>query len=175
MMERVLAGKKALVVCDGSGIGGASVERLRAAGAAVFVAEEASEEDAARVVQAAVAWLGRIDIAVGPPALAKEAAVRMLGQGRGGAIVSVGGSVASSSVLMELAGRDIRMNAVANDATAIHPEVTRDGQLTMTSRIPLAKLESAADVAHYVLYFVSPSSADVTGSTLVIDGAYLVA
>lgn len=78
----------------------------------------------------------------------------------------------TKSVARELASRNIRVNAVSpgfidTDMTAKIPEETRQ---KMVEAIPLAKLGSADDVAHAVVFLASDMAAYVTGEVLKVNG-----
>ncbi len=72
----------------------------------------------------------------------------------------------------EVAGRNITVNAVApgfieTDMTRALGEQQRESLL---GRIPLARLGSAEDVAHAVVYLASEQAGYVTGTTLHVNG-----
>lgn len=82
----------------------------------------------------------------------------------------------TKSVAKELASRNILVNAVApgfidTDMTRELPEDTRKQLL---ERIPLARLGSADDVAHAVLFLASEQASYITGQVLVVDGGMVM-
>jgi NAD(P)-dependent dehydrogenase (short-subunit alcohol dehydrogenase family) len=90
------------------------------------------------------------------------------------------------SLAFELAQHRIRVNAVAPgvvhtpgaDAALAHRGnaiTASEMRAQITSRVPLGRLGEPDDVARAVLYFATDASAYVTGSTLVVDGGYLLA
>lgn len=130
---------------------------------------------------------------------AQLTARRMVRQGDGGSIVNIasidaihpsgalahydaskGGLVMlTRSLAKELAPYRIRVNAIAPGAIetpgasgALQDPAIRSAFL---SRIPLGRMGAPDDIARAVAYLASEASDYVTGSTLVIDGGYLVA
>jgi NAD(P)-dependent dehydrogenase (short-subunit alcohol dehydrogenase family) len=90
------------------------------------------------------------------------------------------------SLAFELAEHRIRVNAVAPgvihtpgaDAALAHMGnaiTAAEMRTQLTSRVPLGRLGEPDDIARAVLYFASETSGYVTGSTLVVDGGYLLA
>lgn len=76
------------------------------------------------------------------------------------------------SLAQEVASRGITVNAVApgfieTDMTA---ELTQAQIDVMAERIPLARLGSAADVAHAVAFLASDGAGYITGETLQVNG-----
>lgn len=89
------------------------------------------------------------------------------------------------SLAFELAPRRIRVNAIAPGAVQTPGAETSlramfDGGSTaemmkrFVSRIPLGRMGDPDDVARAALFFASRASEYVTGSTLVVDGGYLL-
>ncbi len=76
------------------------------------------------------------------------------------------------SLAQEVASRGITVNAVApgfieTDMTA---ELTQTQIEAMAERIPLARLGTAADVAHAVAFLASDGAGYITGETLQVNG-----
>jgi 3-oxoacyl-[acyl-carrier protein] reductase len=82
----------------------------------------------------------------------------------------------TKSVAKELAGRGVRCNAVApgfieTDMT----DALGDSQVeSLMKGIPLGTLGEAADVAHAVLFLVSPRARYITGQVLAVDGGMVM-
>lgn len=78
----------------------------------------------------------------------------------------------TKTLARELAGRNIRVNAIApgfiaSDMTAVLDEKIKDQVL---KEIPLGRFGEAADIANAALYLASDMGKYITGSTLVVDG-----
>ena len=89
------------------------------------------------------------------------------------------------SLALELGGRRIRVNAVAPGAiqtpgadaamsAMAAPGSTAQLKSQFTSRIPLGRMGDPDDIAKAVLFLASRAADYVTGSTLVVDGGYLL-
>jgi 3-oxoacyl-[acyl-carrier protein] reductase len=82
----------------------------------------------------------------------------------------------TKSVAKELAGRGVRCNAVApgfieTDMT----DALGDSQVeSLMKGIPLGTLGEASDVAHAVLFLVSPRARYITGQVLAVDGGMVM-
>jgi len=125
--------------------------------------------------------------------LAQAAARKMKVQGDGGRIVfmsSVTGHQAhknlaaysmtkaalemlAKNLVIELSAYGITVNAVApgatlNERTLLDPEYNE----TWSRITPLGKAASMEDIAHAILFLVSPQAGHITGQTLVIDGGW---
>jgi 3-oxoacyl-[acyl-carrier protein] reductase len=82
----------------------------------------------------------------------------------------------TKSVAKELASRNILANCVApgfieTDMTA---QLTPDARADLTSRIPLERLGSPADVAGVVAFLASEHASYITGQVLVVDGGMVM-
>jgi len=82
----------------------------------------------------------------------------------------------SKSMAKELASRGITVNTVApgfieTDMTAVLPDQVKE---ELVSRIPLAKLGNANDVANAVMFLVSDEASYITGQTLNVDGGMVM-
>jgi 3-oxoacyl-[acyl-carrier protein] reductase len=78
----------------------------------------------------------------------------------------------TKSLAREVASRNVTCNVVApgfvdTDMTRALPEEQRTA---LAAQIPLGRLGTPEDVAHAVLYLVSPAGAYVTGDTLSVNG-----
>lgn len=83
------------------------------------------------------------------------------------------------SLACELANRKIRVNSIAAGAvhTAMHDRLTKGGgdEATLAyAQSHLLGFGHAEDVAQAALYLLSPASRWVTGTTMVVDGGYMV-
>jgi len=82
----------------------------------------------------------------------------------------------SKSMAKELASRGITVNIVApgfieTDMTAVLPDQVKE---ELVSRIPLAKLGNANNVASAVMFLVSDEASYITGQTLNVDGGMVM-
>ena len=134
----------------------------------------------------------------GPMLCTREAARVMRAQGSGGAIVNLssmagfhpcfpgmaqycaskGGVVMlTRSAALELAPDGIRVNAVCPGG--VETEGTRENlesglRDVLTPRIPLGRVAVPEDIAGAVVFLAGPAARYVTGTTLVVDGGYLI-
>jgi 2-dehydro-3-deoxy-D-gluconate 5-dehydrogenase len=136
--------------------------------------------------------------------LTQAVARQMKAQGTGGAIVNIasidalhptgqltaydaskgGLRMLTRSLALELAPHGIRVNAVApgsiatpgaSAATAAPAGVDVSKVLaTFLARIPMNRMGEPDDIARAVLFLVSPAASYVTGTTMVVDGGYLL-
>ena len=86
---------------------------------------------------------------------------------------SKGGLIAfTKSLAKELAGRAVRVNAVAPGfiQTDMTDQIPAEARETLKKGIALGRFGEAEDVARAVVFLVGRSGAYVTGQTLVIDG-----
>ena len=89
---------------------------------------------------------------------------------------------AVSSMARSMAGEwapfGVRVNAVAPgliDTPMLRTMADPDaGTASLRSKVPLARLGTAADVARVVCFLASDESAYITGTTIAVDGGYLV-
>jgi glucose 1-dehydrogenase len=130
--------------------------------------------------------------------LGQAAARQMVRQGRGGSIVNVtsqlaevarperaayvaskgGGRSLTHAMALELAPHGIRVNAIAPGPTLTgltranyaDPERRR----ATIAQIPLGRLGEPEDIVGAILFLASDESRWVTGSTVTVDGGYLV-
>jgi glucose 1-dehydrogenase len=130
--------------------------------------------------------------------LGQAAARQMVRQGTGGSIINVtsqlaevarperaayvaskgGGRSLTHAMALELAAYGIRVNAVApgptltglTRASYADPERRR----ATIAQIPLGRLGEPEDIVGAILYLASDESRWVTGSTVTVDGGYLV-
>jgi NAD(P)-dependent dehydrogenase (short-subunit alcohol dehydrogenase family) len=130
--------------------------------------------------------------------LGQAAARQMVRQGSGGSIINVtsqlaevarperaayiaskgGGRSLTHAMALELAPHGIRVNAIApgptltglTRASYADPERRR----ATIAQIPLGRLGEPEDIVGAVLYLASDESRWVTGSTVTVDGGYLV-
>ena len=82
----------------------------------------------------------------------------------------------TKSMAKELAGRNVRVNAVApgfidTDMTAALPEKARE---SMLASIPMGRLGQGEDVAKAVAFFAGDGAGYVTGQVLCVDGGMAV-
>jgi glucose 1-dehydrogenase len=130
--------------------------------------------------------------------LGQAAARQMVRQGSGGSIINVtsqlaevarperaayvaskgGGRSLTQAMALELAPRGIRVNAIApgptltglTRASYADPERRR----ATIAQIPLGRLGEPEDIVGAILFLASDESRWVTGSTVTVDGGYLV-
>lgn len=130
--------------------------------------------------------------------LGQAAARQMARQGQGGSIINVtsqlaevarperaayvaskgGGRSLTQAMALELAPHGIRVNAIApgptltglTRASYADPERRR----ATIAQIPLARLGEPEDIVGAILFLASDESRWVTGSTVTVDGGYLV-
>jgi glucose 1-dehydrogenase len=130
--------------------------------------------------------------------LGQAAARQMIRQGSGGSIINVtsqlaevarperaayiaskgGGRSLTHAMALELAPHDIRVNAIApgptltglTRASYADPERRR----ATIAQIPLGRMGQPDDIVGAILFLASDESRWVTGSTVTVDGGYLV-
>jgi NAD(P)-dependent dehydrogenase (short-subunit alcohol dehydrogenase family) len=83
------------------------------------------------------------------------------------------------SLACEFASKKVRVNAIASGAvhTAMHDRLTNssgDEVILSYAQSHLLGFGQAEDVAQAALYLLSPASRWVTGTTMVVDGGYMV-
>ena len=108
-----------------------------------------------------------------------------VGQKHTPAYVASKGAVAmlSKALALDLAEYGIRVNCVCPGITdtpmlRFHVSQTADPERTLrerSSRVPLGRPLSPADIAEAVLFLSAPESSGITGATLLVDGGYLAA
>ena len=76
------------------------------------------------------------------------------------------------SLALELASRSITVNCVAPGfvETAMTENLSEKVKQQVLEQIPLGRYAQSEDIAHAVLYFVSPEAAYTTGQTLHVNG-----
>ena len=82
----------------------------------------------------------------------------------------------TQSVARELAGRGIRVNAIApgfiqTDMTSVLKE---DMKAALLKQIPLGRLGEAEDIADAALFLASPAARYITGQVLTVDGGMVM-
>ena len=82
----------------------------------------------------------------------------------------------TKSLARELAGKNIRVNAVApgfieTDMTSV---LSQENRMKLKEQIPLGRLGSPEDVANTVLFLTLPSSGYITGQTINVDGGMVM-
>lgn len=130
----------------------------------------------------------------------RHEALAMLASGRGGAIVNVSsiyglaGKAAhhayvaskhavvgmTKSVALELATRNVRVNALCAGVTAttsmreaerVVPEIVR----ALVAEHPIGRMATEDEIAQSILWLSSPASSYVTGAAIAVDGGFLAA
>jgi glucose 1-dehydrogenase len=116
--------------------------------------------------------------------LGQAAARQMVGQGGGGSIINVTSQLAevarslTHAMALELAPHGIRVNAIApgptltglTRASYADPEARR----ATIAQIPLGRMGQPEDIVGAIVFLASDESQWVTGSTVTVDGGYLV-
>ncbi|MDD3604091.1 MAG: 3-oxoacyl-[acyl-carrier-protein] reductase, partial [Kiritimatiellae bacterium] len=90
---------------------------------------------------------------------------------------SKGGLISlTKSVAKELAGRNVRANAVAPGfiETKMTEKLSPDVQQKMLEAIPMKRFGKPEDVANVVLFLASDASAYMTGQTLTVSGGMVM-
>jgi 2-dehydro-3-deoxy-D-gluconate 5-dehydrogenase len=86
------------------------------------------------------------------------------------------------SMALELGRKGIRVNAIAPGsimtegaaAKALSSGASRETMRTVMARIPLGRMGAADDISRAALFLASDLASYMTGSTIVVDGGYLV-
>jgi len=127
-----------------------------------------------------------------------EVCKRMRDAGRGGSVINISSIAAvmtigtmpmapyyaskaavdhlTRSLAMEFAKYDIRVNAIQPGfaRTDLARHIPQEKFEKITSMIPLGRWGEPIEVGAMALYFASPASAHVTGTSLTIDGGYML-
>ena len=141
-------------------------------------------------------WDAVLDINLKGAFLVTKAASKYMMKARSGAIVNIasivgmmgnagqcnysaskGGLIAlTKSSARELAGRGIRINAVAPGfiQSKMTDVLTDDVKARMLANIPMGKLGSPADVAKAVSFLASDNAAYITGQVISVNGGMLM-
>ena len=82
----------------------------------------------------------------------------------------------SKAMAQEIASRNITVNCVAPGfiATAMTEVLTDDQKATINSKIPMARMGSADDIASAVTYLASTEAGYVTGTTIHVNGGMVM-
>lgn len=78
----------------------------------------------------------------------------------------------TKSLAQEVAGRNVRVNAVAPGfiRTAMTDKLTEEQRSAMQAQIPMVRLGEPEEVAKVVLFLASDLASYVTGQVILIDG-----
>jgi NAD(P)-dependent dehydrogenase (short-subunit alcohol dehydrogenase family) len=87
------------------------------------------------------------------------------------------------SLAVELAGRQIRVNAISPGPTqtpiqekfGLPAEMLVAAEKQMSARIPLGRYGSPQEIAHVALFLASPAASFITGAEIPVDGGLLAA
>ncbi|NUL83299.1 MAG: 3-oxoacyl-[acyl-carrier-protein] reductase [Armatimonadetes bacterium] len=82
----------------------------------------------------------------------------------------------TQSIALEIGSRGVTCNAVAPGFidTEMTEGLSQELKEVALKRIPLGRMGQVADVAHAVLFLLSPEASYITGQTLVVDGGLTV-
>lgn len=82
----------------------------------------------------------------------------------------------TKSMAKELAGRNIRVNAIAPGYvdTDMTSEMSAEMKEALLKSIPLGRVGTSEEIADAVVYLASPASSYVTGQVLVVDGGLVM-
>ncbi|WP_206934503.1 3-oxoacyl-[acyl-carrier-protein] reductase [Roseococcus thiosulfatophilus] len=142
-------------------------------------------------------WNAVLEVDLNAPFRLARAALRGMMKRRAGRIVSIASIVGvtgnagqanyaaakagligmSKALAQEVAPRGVTVNVVAPGfvATPMTDKLNETQKTTLLSRIPLARMGAAQDVAAAVVYLASDEAAWVTGTTLHVNGGMLMA
>ncbi|HEV7458254.1 MAG TPA: 3-oxoacyl-[acyl-carrier-protein] reductase [Roseococcus sp.] len=142
-------------------------------------------------------WNAVLEVDLNAPFRLARAALRGMMKRRMGRIVSIASIVGvtgnagqanyaaakagligmSKALAQEVAPRGVTINVVAPGfvATPMTDKLNEAQKTTLLSRIPLARMGEAKDVAAAVVYLASDEAAWVTGTTLHVNGGMLMA
>lgn len=142
-------------------------------------------------------WNAVLEVDLNAPFRLARAALRGMMKRRAGRIVSIASIVGvtgnagqanyaaakagligmSKALAQEVAPRGVTVNVVAPGfvATPMTDKLNEAQKTTLLSRIPLARMGEAKDVASAVVYLASDEAAWVTGATLHVNGGMLMA
>jgi len=142
-------------------------------------------------------WNAVLEVDLNAPFRLARAALRGMMKRRAGRIVSIASIVGvtgnagqanyaaakagligmSKALAQEVAPRGVTVNVVAPGfvATPMTDKLNEAQKTTLLSRIPLARMGEARDVAAAVVYLASDEAAWVTGTTVHVNGGMLMA